>query len=44
MVHHNDIVAPVEQTLSSLTRIVKVETLFDFIYIYTITLILQKTI
>jgi hypothetical protein len=34
MVHHYDIVALDEQTLSSLTHIVKVEALNAFIYIY----------
>jgi hypothetical protein len=34
MVHHYDIVALDEQTLSSFTHFVKVEALFVFIYIY----------
>jgi hypothetical protein len=44
MVHHYDIIALDEQTLSSLTHIAKVEALFVFIYIFIITLVLQKTI
>jgi hypothetical protein len=41
-VHHYDIVALGEQTLSSLTHIAKAEALFVFIYIFTITLVLQR--